>query len=149
VGSGTVAIGQALAGTGITTGTKITDLGTGTGLTGTYIISTAQNAASTTITLTAFVGIGVKGGTSDTVVASHTHTATASSHDHSFTVIATAGSDAGSGALVGGTSNTGNDGSYSGTTGSTAPSVTVDSSGSSGVNQNLPPYLTINFIIKT
>jgi hypothetical protein len=83
------------------------------------------------------------GGSKDSIVVSHTHSATASSHDHSFTAIATAGSDAGSGALVGGTSNTGNDGSYTGTTGGTAPSVTVSSAGSSGTNANLQPYIVV------
>jgi hypothetical protein len=83
------------------------------------------------------------GGSKDSIVVSHTHSATASSHDHSFTVIATAGADAGSGALVGGTSNAGNDGSYSGTTGGTAPSVTVSSAGSSGTNANLQPYIVV------
>jgi len=147
VGSDTVAIGQALAGTGITTGTKITDLGTGTGTTGTYIISTAQNAASTTITLTAFVGIGVKGGTSDTVVASHTHTATITDpgHQHSILMSSSQNTSSGTPSKLSTTQNqTGN--TESATTGITA---TIASAGVSGVNQNLPPYLTINFIIKT
>ena len=145
VGSGTVAIGQALAGTGITTGTKITDLGTGAGLTGTYIISTAQNAASTTITLTAFVGIGVKGGTSDAVVVSHTHTASISDPGHSHSVPGASSGSGGSGALE----NRAPTGTSSTDSASTGITATVASAGVSGVNQNLPPYLTINFIIKT
>lgn len=154
-GTGTVAIGQALAGTGITTGTKITDLGTGTGGTGTYTISAAQNAASTTITLTAFVGIGVKGGTSEAVVVSHTHTATASDSGHSHDGLiresqngphrVTLNRAAGDGTQ----DATGDNTSSSTNSGNANITATVASAGVSGVNQNLPPYLTINFIIKT
>lgn len=50
VTSGTLAIGQTISGTGVTAGTKITALGTGTGGTGTYTVSTSQTASSTTIT---------------------------------------------------------------------------------------------------
>jgi hypothetical protein len=50
VASGTVQVGQVLSGTGITSGTIITALGTGTGGNGTYIVQTSQTASSTTIT---------------------------------------------------------------------------------------------------
>ena len=52
VASGTLSIGQALTGTGVTAGTQITGLGTGTGLTGTYIVSPTQTVASETLTAT-------------------------------------------------------------------------------------------------
>jgi hypothetical protein len=52
VASGAIAIGQVLAGTSVTAGTTITALGTGTGGTGTYTVSTTQTTASTTITAT-------------------------------------------------------------------------------------------------
>jgi hypothetical protein len=55
VGSGSVAIGNVLAGSGVTAGTFVTALGTGTGGTGTYIVSPSQTAASTTITATGAV----------------------------------------------------------------------------------------------
>jgi hypothetical protein len=45
----TLKVGQVLTGTGITAGTTITALGTGTGGTGTYTVSTSQTVASTTI----------------------------------------------------------------------------------------------------
>ena len=48
--SGTYAVGQVLTGTGVTGGTTITSLGTGTGGTGTYNISPSQNVTSTAIT---------------------------------------------------------------------------------------------------
>ena len=47
---GTVAVGQTLEGTGVTAGTTITALGTGTGGTGTYTVSTSQTVGSETIT---------------------------------------------------------------------------------------------------
>jgi hypothetical protein len=50
VTSGTLAVGQTISGTGITSGTTITALGTGTGGTGTYTVSVSQTAASTTVT---------------------------------------------------------------------------------------------------
>jgi hypothetical protein len=50
VASGAVTVGQVLSGTGITSGTLITALGTGTGGTGTYTVQTSQTASSTTIT---------------------------------------------------------------------------------------------------
>ena len=50
VTSGTISVGMTLSGTGVTAGTKIIGLGTGTGGTGTYILDTIQTVSSTTIT---------------------------------------------------------------------------------------------------
>jgi len=50
VTSGALAVGDTLAGTGVTPGTKITALGTGSGGTGTYTVSPSQTVASTAIT---------------------------------------------------------------------------------------------------
>lgn len=50
VGSGALTVGQTLSGSGVTAGTKITALGTGTGGTGTYTVSASQTVASTTVT---------------------------------------------------------------------------------------------------
>lgn len=53
VGSGTLAVGDVLSGSGgggVTSGTTITALGTGVGLTGTYIVDPTQTVSSTTIT---------------------------------------------------------------------------------------------------
>ena len=50
VTQGTIAVGQIISGTGITSGTRITALGTGTGGTGTYTVSISQEVASGTIT---------------------------------------------------------------------------------------------------
>ena len=53
VGSGSLAVGSVLAGTNVTAGSIITQLGTGTGGTGTYIVDPTQTAASATVTGTA------------------------------------------------------------------------------------------------
>lgn len=47
--TGTFAVGQVISGTGVTTGTRITALGTGTGGAGTYTVSVSQTVASTAI----------------------------------------------------------------------------------------------------
>jgi hypothetical protein len=46
---GSLAIGQTLSGTNVTSGTQIISLGTGTGGTGTYFVSPSQSVESTTI----------------------------------------------------------------------------------------------------
>ncbi|OWK36910.1 structural cement protein Gp24 [Fimbriiglobus ruber] len=48
VTAGQLAVGQLISGTGVTPGTRITALGTGTGYTGTYTISVSQTVGSAT-----------------------------------------------------------------------------------------------------
>lgn len=88
------------------------------------------------------------GGSADAIVVEHNHTATSSvtdpGHRHSL-------HQAGSGYNPGGYSNASpatDDNTGFATTGITV-ATTVDSTGSSGTNANLPPYLGIYFIIKT
>ena len=50
VGSGGLTVGDVLSGSGVTTGTVLTALQSGTGGTGTYVVSPTQTASSTTIT---------------------------------------------------------------------------------------------------
>jgi len=50
VTSGALAVGQTISGAGVTGGTTITALGTGTGGAGTYTVSVSQTVASTTVT---------------------------------------------------------------------------------------------------
>jgi hypothetical protein len=52
VTSGNIGIGSVISGTGVTVGTTITALGSGTGSTGTYTVSVSQTVASTTINAT-------------------------------------------------------------------------------------------------
>lgn len=51
VGSGALGLNDALSGSGVTAGTTITGFLTGTGGTGTYLVSIGQTASSTTITV--------------------------------------------------------------------------------------------------
>jgi hypothetical protein len=53
VGSGAIGIGDALSGSGVTAGTYVNGLLTGTGGVGTYAVNVGQTAASTTITVAA------------------------------------------------------------------------------------------------
>lgn len=50
VASGTIKLGMEITGTGVAAGTRITNFGTGTGGTGTYIVNNSQTVASTAIT---------------------------------------------------------------------------------------------------
>jgi hypothetical protein len=52
VGSGSLGVGQVLSGTGVTANTYIAALGTGTGGTGTYVVTPNTAVSSTTITAT-------------------------------------------------------------------------------------------------
>lgn len=61
IGSGSLAVGQTLSGSGVTAGTKITALGTGIGGVGTYTVDTSQTASSTTITATSAEASAVTG----------------------------------------------------------------------------------------
>jgi microcystin-dependent protein len=88
--------------------------------------------------------LAATGGSNDAVVVSHTHTATStdSGHAHNFTsTFDFRGAGVGSLGTRGGAESTGT--SYANIT------TTVATAGVSGTNANLPPYLGINFIIKT
>jgi len=90
--------------------------------------------------------IGATGGTADAIVVSHTHTATVTDPGHLHTVnlaVVVSSSDTinGSGGFPRGAGTT--------STATTGISVANSTTGVSGTNANLPPYLGINFIIKT
>lgn len=105
--------------------------------------------------------IGGTGGSKDAIVVSHTHTASVTDpgHNHRFRVFEGKNpayqtpwgypmsiSNGGDRTVTGTYNTTQNDIVESSTTGI---SVSNSSTGSSGTNANLPPYLGINFIIKT
>jgi len=107
---------------------------------------------STTFNLPNYTGrmpygttIGATGGSADAIVVSHTHTATSTDSGHAHSMGGTFqayGSPNISGVLTAISSqNTG--------TASANITTTVATAGVSGTNANLPPYLGINFIIKT
>ena len=120
------------------------------------VIGTAFGAGdgSTTFTLPDFrdrfpVGAGTTysanstGGSKDAIVVSHTHTATDSGHQHVVTgnVAGTADLGAPSGGNVYSPISAAGGFGYA--------NITVSTTGSSGTNANLPPYLGVYFIIKT
>lgn len=89
---------------------------------------------------------GGTGGSKDAVVVSHTHTATVTDpgHTHTYTTKATELVQSGSSTPVWVGTATVNT-----STASTGISVSNSTTGVSGTNANMPPYLAVNFIIKT
>ena len=85
------------------------------------------------------------GGSKDSVVVSHTHTATVTDSGHSHQ---TGSTTVESGFIQGGIRTTGTSGSVT-STATTGISVGISTTGSSGTDANMPPYLSIFFIIKT
>ena len=88
------------------------------------------------------------GGTKDAINVSHTHTITDAGHSHTETgqVSTTQFSYQGGGS---GNPGIGIPLSANGTTTTSTTGITIDSAGSSGTNQNLPPYYALAFIMKT
>jgi microcystin-dependent protein len=90
--------------------------------------------------------VAATGGSADAVVVSHTHTAISTDSGHSHTITTSTGNSttptgpAQCGGVVQATSTA---------TGTANITTTIASAGVSGTNANLPPYLGINFIIKT
>jgi hypothetical protein len=100
---------------------------------GTWVAITGRVVVGLDASDSAFDTVGETGGSKDAVVVSHTHTATDSGHTHTYT------NKVQSGSVLGGTS------SYSigseGTTASGTANITVASTGVSGTNANLQPYV--------
>ena len=90
--------------------------------------------------------IGATGGSADAVVVSHTHTATVTDPGHHHGAYVNDGVY-GQGVATNLMSTSGS--SFNTTNATTGISVANASAGVSGTNANLPPYLGINFIIKT
>ena len=90
--------------------------------------------------------IGSTGGSANAIVVSHTHTATVTDPNHSHAVNAVGFTGDGSFALG---SGSGQPQVTSTSPAVTGISVSNSTTGVSGTNANLPPYLGINFIIKT
>jgi len=98
--------------------------------------------------------IGATGGSADAVVVSHTHTATSTVTDPGHVHNTTRGNGGGSNsdffsyAGSTGAQSTDSRGMFTQTTGISV-ATSNSTTGVSGTNANLPPYLGINFIIKT
>jgi microcystin-dependent protein len=91
--------------------------------------------------------LAATGGSADAVVVSHTHTATVTDpgHLHTFTNYSISGGSATT-PIIGNSNTTATVSTNSAVTGI---SVSNSTAGVSGTGANLPPYLAINFIIKT
>jgi len=93
------------------------------------------------------------GGSKDAIVVSHTHTATVTDpgHTHTTTLNVWRGGNAGNTGAAWGGGDRQDATNVVGTSNSRVTSITVANSteGSSGTNQNLPPYYALAFIMKT
>jgi microcystin-dependent protein len=93
------------------------------------------------------------GGSKDAIVVSHTHTATVTDpgHTHTSTLNVWRGSNSGNTGAAWGGGDRQDATNVIGTSNSRVTSITVANSteGSSGTNQNLPPYYALAFIMKT
>jgi len=95
--------------------------------------------------------VAATGGTADAIVVAHTHTASTSASDSGHTHSSQGnGAPNGGGAGIAYVVGTGNQPGYATTTGNAniTASTTVNSTGSSGTNQNLPPYYALAYIMK-
>jgi hypothetical protein len=84
--------------------------------------------------------VAATGGTADAVVVAHTHSVTDPGHFHSVN----AGGTASNQLVSGGTVNLAGSNTASAVTG-----ISIQSAGTSGTNQNLPPYYALAYIMKT
>jgi hypothetical protein len=104
---------------------------------------------------TGLYAVGATGGSANSSVVAHTHTATSSvtdpGHVHNFDTRGDDGQGAGAGySVVGYNANIGSGtGNMSSATTGVTVATTVNSSGSSATNANLPPYYALCFIMKS
>lgn len=103
---------------------------------GTWVAIAGRVVVGLDASNTAFDTVGETGGSADAIVVSHTHTATDSGHTHTYNNTQSSGdydlSPGGNRLLR----------FFSGlTSGTGTANITVASSGSSGTNANLPPYV--------
>jgi len=103
----------------------------------------AANADDGGAAKTAVTGSATQsGGTKDAIVVSHTHTITDPGHNHTYNRDSLDNLDGGPFSRRSGT------GADSNTTSTATTGITIDSSGSSGTNANLPPYYALAYIMK-
>ena len=105
-----------------------------------FIIGAFQD--TTGVAYTTVTGADTQtGGTKDAIVVSHTHTVTDPGHTHSITTASTNTDRSGGGGLCANEVSSTN-------TNSATTGITIATTGSSGTNQNLPPYFALAFIMK-
>jgi microcystin-dependent protein len=86
--------------------------------------------------------LAATGGSADAIVVTHTHAITDPGHAHSYTAGSYQDQRGGGSATTDVQPTTTN-------TASNTTGISINNAGTSGTNANLPPYLGINFIIKT
>ena len=161
IGNGTIPVGGIIMWSGtiatIPTGWSLCNGSNGTpDLRNQFVIGASTDASGQSIT--GVTGSNTKsGGTKDAIVVSHTHTAstnTAGAHYHQLRDGSggqnTNSITAGGGNLAGQNNAAGlvNLPNIMSTEGAHTHTITVDSTGSSGTNQNLPPYYALAFIMR-
>lgn len=103
----------------------------------------AANADDSGTAKTSVTGSATQsGGSKDAIVVSHTHTITDPGHNHTYNRDSLDNLDGGPFSRRSGT------GADSNTTSTATTGITIDSSGSSGTNANLPPYYALAYIMK-
>jgi microcystin-dependent protein len=95
---------------------------------------------------TSTYAVGATGGSADAIVVSHTHSITDPGHVHGVIAHQSGGADLNKNNNFGQTNpaNEGTENTISNTTG-----ITINSTGSSGTNANLPPYFALCYIMKS
>lgn len=86
--------------------------------------------------------VGDTGGSANAIVVSHTHSITDPQHSHAWGFTPMNGTTAGSGSFAGGS------GSFQNTN-SVSTGISINSTGDSGTNANLPPYYALAYIMKS
>jgi hypothetical protein len=93
---------------------------------------------------TSTYAVGATGGSTDAIVVSHTHTINDPGHAHVYTTLPKfTDTDRGSSA-----SSWSADGEQNYNTSSVGTGISINSTGSSGTNANLPPYYALCYIMK-
>jgi hypothetical protein len=90
---------------------------------------------------TSTYAVGATGGSADAIVVSHTHTITDPQHSHGYKSFNSTGVNS-SGALFEGADD------INTTTSSASTGISINTTGVSGTNANLPPYYALCYIMK-
>jgi hypothetical protein len=91
---------------------------------------------------TSTYAVGATGGSADAIVVSHTHTITDPQHSHGYKSFNSTGVNS-SGALFEGAED------INTTTSSASTGISINTTGVSGTNANLPPYYALCYIMKS
>jgi microcystin-dependent protein len=89
--------------------------------------------------------VGATGGSADAIVVSHTHSVTDAGHTHQVVANSITGTGSGGGGYF---MNIGQVPGASATTTSSTTGISINSTGSSGTNANLPPYYALCYIMR-